>query len=411
MIVPRKPKKIRSVYLDHAAATPVDGQVLRAMKPFFEVQFENPSALYKGAVVAREAVEQARKRVAEVLATPSDTIFFTSSATESVNLAIAGVLETTLKKWKGRKKPHVITTAIEHHAGLLPIERYEKEGKITATYIRPDARCIVSVEAVKKALRKETVLVSIMHANNEIGSIQPIADSGRAILRWRQSHKSTFPYFHSDAAQATNYLSLRVDALHIDLLSFNAAKMYGPKGVGVLYKRRGVEIEPICIGGGQEKGLRSGTENVPGFIGCAAALAIAQKLQTKETERLRKLLMYFWEQISSHIPDALLNGPSVDSPDRLSNNLNVSFCGTDAESLIIYLDAYGISAGTGSACATGQEEGSHVLHAIGRKQEEIKGSVRFTLGRATTKQDIAYVMNYLPKIVAAVRAMKKISTV
>ncbi len=391
----------KNVYLDHAATTPVDPRVFAAMKPHLTKQFANPSGLYSGALKTRKAIEDARKIVADFLGTQSDTLFFTSGGTESVNVAIFGGVQSQ-EPIANRKKRHIITTQIEHHAVLGPIRKLEKEG-FEVTYLPVDQNGLVTVEQVEKALRENTVLVSIMYANNEIGSIQPIADIGRMLMR-----KKSKALFHTDACQATQFLPMKVHALHVDLLSFNGSKIYGPKGAGVLYKRRGVETEPIVYGGGQERGLRSGTEDVPSIVGLGKAVALIEeeKLETRNL-KLSELRDYFWKQIETRIKNVKLNGPALDK-NRLANNLNVSFEGCDAEALILYLDAQGIQCSAGSACTTDSLEPSHVLKACGYSEERARSSVRFTLGENTTKKEIDYVIKVLPEIVKKVREMNKI---
>jgi cysteine desulfurase len=431
-------KKNRIVYLDHAATTPMDPRVVAAMKPYFSAQFENPSALYGGGVKSREAVEDSRKIVADFLGTQPDTIYFTSGGTESTNLAILG-LRNKKQETRNKTKGHIITTQIEHHAVLEPIKQLEKEG-FEVTYLPVDQSGLVTVEQVEKALREDTVLVSIMYANNEIGTIQPIADIGRMLNRRAQKVPSlgkggagrvlARPLFHTDACQATQFLPMKVDALHVDLLSFNGSKIYGPKGSGVLYKRRGVELEPIMYGGGQERGLRSGTEDVPAIVGLAKAIEMIGKLGNKETKKLEKLRDYFWREIQRKINGVKLNGSRIGlspyqgkgtvsehSPGRggverrLSNNLNISFTDCDAEALILYLDAKGIQCSAGSACTTDSLGPSHVLKACGYSEERAKSSVRFTLGRETTKADLNYTVRVLQEVVKKVRSMSAMSTV
>lgn len=426
-------KKKRRIYLDSAAATPLDRRVFAGMRRYLLGQYENPSALYAGGVSARNAVESARKTVADFLGTQPDTIFFTGGGTEANNLAVLGTAQIF-------KKKHIMTTAIEHHSVLEPIRKLEREGW-RVTYLPVDRDGMVSVQDFKKALRKETVLVSIMYANNEVGSIQHIPEIGREILRWRKNferHSGFYPLFHVDACQAAAYLPMKVDALHVDLLTFNGSKIYGPKGLGVLYKRRGVEIEPMLYGGGQERGLRSGTENVPAIVGVAKAVEVIGKDREKAYAKIERLKDYFWGEIQKSIKDVKLNGPTIDlSPyqgelegvlsklsdgffgrpplvggvtmNRLPNNLNISFTGCDAEALILYLDAKGIACSAGSACAADSPEPSHVLAACGYSDDRVKSSIRFTLGRQTTKRDIDAVMNVLPGMVERVRKMDHIT--
>lgn len=419
------------IYLDHAAATPTDSRVISAMRPFFVDKFANPSAIYSVGVETRQAVEKARISVANYLKTQPDTIYFTSGGTESNNLAILGAVRKQNKQ--NRQNKHIVTTAIEHHSVLEPMRQLEKEG-CEVTFVPVNTHGFVAVEDIRKALKPETALLSVIYANNELGSIQPIADIGRMILQWRKMNGFSLPYFHVDACQATEYLPLEVDALHADLLTFNGSKVYGPKGIGLLYKRRGVEIEPIVFGGRQERGLRSGTENVPGIVGLGKAVEIVSAERQKEADRVRKLRDYFWNKMKTKLKGVELNGPSFISPSprpavrtvspdvgrgdrggrgrglgecsyaRLPNNLHVSFTGCDAEALILYLDAKGIACSAGSACSTDSDEISHVLTACGYDEARSKSSIRFTLGRGTTKASIDAVMKVLPKIVEMVRS-------
>ncbi|MEK7084491.1 MAG: cysteine desulfurase family protein [Patescibacteria group bacterium] len=432
---------MKSIYLDHAAGTPLDPRVRRAMALFETTHFANPSAMYQEAVLARTAIEKSRRTVAKFLRTESDTITFTSGGTEANNLAILGVARRQNKQNKqSRQNRHIVTTAIEHQSVLEPIRKLEHEGW-EVTYLPVNSEGIVSIEDFKKALRKETALVSIMYANNEVGSIQPIAEIGREILKFRKQleygrrNAISPPYrgrrheservprggliFHTDACQAAQHLPLHVDTLHADLLTFNGSKIYGPKGIGALYKRRGIMLEPLMYGGGQEFGMRSGTENVPGIVGLGKAVEILQKRNSKEIEEIKKLRNYFWERIQKEIKDVVLNGPSLEVPsprrggsgrglnrgilDRLPNNLNVSFLGCDAEALILYLDASGISVSSGSACSTESDALSHVLLACGYEKKRVQSAIRFTLGRGTTKVQIDRVMKVLPKIVGMVK--------
>ncbi len=399
--LPKKPKHIRNVYLDYAAATPLDSQVFSAMEPFLKDSFANPSSLYVAGQKAKKAIEDTRNQIANILHTQKDTIIFTSGATESCNLAIRGVAS--------QKKGHIITTSIEHHAVLESINELQKAG-FTITYIQPDENGVVNVSAIEKAIRKDTVLISVMYANNEIGSIQPIADIGRMILRWRKKNNTAYPYFHTDASQIPGNATLDVEKLHIDLLTASGAKIYGPKGVGILYKRRGIALQPLMFGGSQEFGYRSGTENTPAIIGFGTALEKIVKEQEKTVQQLAQLRDYFWQCIQKHIPDCAINGPGLgNTTERLVNNLHIHFSGIHAEALLLYLDAYGISVGIGSACTTDNTNPSHVLLAIGKTQKEATSSVRFTLGKHTTKKDIDYVMKYLPDLVRSLRHINTVS--
>ena len=382
-----------NIYLDHAATTPMDPLVYEVMKPYFIDKFGNPSSIYQTGQIAKNAIEKSRLQVAEILNAKPEEIIFTSGGTESDNLAILGVARAN--KHKGK---HIITSNIEHHAVLHACEALEKEG-FEVTYIPVEKNGIVSPDKVKKAMRDDTVLVSIMYANNEIGTIQPIAKIGRTCK------KRGIP-FHTDACQTTGALMLDVDKLHLDLMTINGSKMYGPKGVGVLYIRKGIALSQIMYGGGQEKKIRPGTENVPAIIGFAKALEIAEKEREKESKRLTKLRDYMIKEILNKIPKTQLNGDAIN---RLPNNVNISILEIEGESLLLRLDMKGISASSGSACTSGSLDPSHVILALGKPSFVAHGSLRFTLGRSTTKKDIDYVLEVLPKIAEDLRAISPIN--
>jgi cysteine desulfurase len=391
---------MKSVYLDHAATTPLEPQALEKMQPYFSAVFANPSSFHSPGLRAKEAVDAARKSIAAHLNAHADEIIFCSGGTESDNLAILGLIRANKAKVK-----HVITTAIEHHAVLEPLQHLHKTGEIELTVLPVDKLGLVSVEDFEEALRPETVLVSVMYANNEIGTIQPIADIGRALLKWRKSNATPFPYFHSDACQAAGVLDLDAEKMHVDLLTVNGSKIYGPKGIGLLFVRRGVVLEPLIRGGGQERGLRSGTENVPGIIGLAAALNAAQAGKEKENIRLTKLRDKLIEGLLK-IPKTRLNGHSSK---RLPNNVNVSFMDIEGEAAVLYLDAQGIYCSTGSACASSSLDPSHVILATGVSYEAAHGSLRFTLGRSTKPTDIDHVLKVMPGVVEKLRHMSPVN--
>lgn len=399
----QKPKKIRSVYLDHAATTPMDERVFLSMKPYFTKEFGNASALYNLGREAQKAVNKARKTIAELIHALPENITFTGSGSESDNLAIYGIARAHEKQGK-----HIVSIAIEHHAVLNPLKNLEKQG-FEITYVPIDKQGVVNPQAVAKAIRKDTILVTIMHANNEVGSIQPIADIGRAILKFRKENKTPYPFFHSDACQAAGYLDLDVEKSHVDLMTINGSKVYGPKGVGILYARRGLKLEPIILGGGQERGLRAGTENTPAIVGLAKALELVKNDAEKESVRLRQLTKYFYEKIKKIIPDIQLNGPEIGDK-RLPNNLNVTFKNIEGEAMLLYLDEYGIMCSTGSACTSESLEPSHVLRAMGMPHELAHGSLRFTFGHNNSKADIDYIMKYLPAIVSQLREISPINS-
>ncbi|MFC1756587.1 cysteine desulfurase family protein [Patescibacteria group bacterium] len=404
---------MKRIYLDHAATTQLDPAVKKAMEPFWSVDFGNASSIYEEGRVAKKAISDARHKVSEILSARPDEIIFTSSGTESDNLAIFGSvgterdqisLRTSHNKRAKSNFPHIITSSIEHHAVLHACEKLEKEG-FEVSYLDVDKDGLVDLEELKKELRKETILVSIMYANNEIGTIQPISRIAKIIRAHRKEHGVETPYFHTDAIQTPSFLDLNVAKLGIDLMSLNGSKIYGPKGVGCLYKKRGLKIEPILYGGGQESGLRPGTENIPAIVGFAEALEVAQKEREKESARLIELRNYFIENLSKTFPDSKING-SLDA--RLPNNINISFHGVEGESIILYLDAKGIASSTGSACSSDSLEPSHVIKAIGRCHEHVHGSVRFSLGKENTKEDIDYVLKVLPDII---NKLKNISSI
>lgn len=395
--------KVRRIYLDHAAATPLDPRVLAAMKPFMTKEFGNPSALYREGVAAKDALLLARKKTAQILFAHPDEIIFTGSGTEGNNLALQGVINGVREKDK-EKKLHIITSAIEHPSVLLMCQILERQG-IAVSYTGVDSNGIVKLDELKKALRKETVLVSVMYANNEIGTTEPIREIAKILRGWRKRHNTLFPYFHTDACQAANYLSLHVERLGVDLLTLNGSKIYGPKGVGALFVRRGISLSPIMYGGGQEQGLRPGTENVAGIVGLAKALEITETMKEKEAKRLTSLRDRFIKMALKKIPGAVLNG---DAAKRLPNNVNVSIPSIESEHLIIELDAHGIAASARSACKSMDEEGSHVIMALGRNTNGTESGVRFTLGRSTTKKDIDYVTTTLSQLVKKLKNIKRL---
>ncbi len=398
-------RKTPSINLDHAAATPIDPGVLLSMRSFFTIHQANPSALYKEATFVREKIDEARALVATILEAQPDTVLFTSGGTESCVMAILGVVREAKKN--GVKKPHIVTTAIEHHAVLEAVRLAEKEGA-DVTIVPVTNEGIVRSVDVLEAISPQTVLVSVMYANNELGTIQPISDIGRGILRLRKSTSGMYPIFHTDACQAGQFLDLSVERLHVDLLTLNGSKIYGPKGIGVLYKRRGVPLYPLIPGGGQEFGLRSGTENVPNLIGFSQALQRVRKNLNKESARVEHLRDDLEKFLTKKISHIRINKPK-DTKMQLPHFLHVTFFGAEAEALIVYLDAKGIAVASGSACATDKDEASHVLLAAGMSKEEAGQSIRFSLGQETTRDDMAYVKKVIDEVVSAVRKMGSVS--
>jgi cysteine desulfurase len=391
----------KKIYLDHAAATYVDPRVLEVMSPYFSAAYANPSSFHAPGLEAKNAVTAARKKIAGILNCREPEILFTSGGTESDNLAVLGMPRAYQKN--GR---HVITSAIEHPSVLEPLRHLEKIGEITLTVLPVDKDGLVHVKDLVQVLRPDTILVSIMYANNEIGTLQPIADIGREILKWRKAHNTAFPFFHSDACQAAGACEMDVEKLHVDALTLNGSKIYGPKGVGVLYLRKGVNLAPLIFGGGQERGLRSGTENVPGIVGLARALEIAQAEKEKENARLIELRDRLIEGLLS-IPKTILNGHATE---RLPGNVNISFLDVEGEAAVLYLDAQRIYVSTGSACASKSLEPSYVIVALGRSAEAAHCSLRFTLGRKTRAKDIEQVIKTMPAVIEKLRAMSAINS-
>lgn len=388
---------MNKIYLDHAATTELDPQVARAMQPFQGDDFANPSSVYAAARATRLAVEHARAEIADILGAKATEIIFTSGGTEGDNLAVQGVLRAA------GSGAHWVTTAIEHDAVLSQTGPLESQG-YPCTVVGVSESGIVSPEAIADAVTDNTVLVSVMLANNEIGTIQPVADIAKIIGQIRQDRAKrgiNRPiYLHTDACQAAGYLSLHVARLGVDLMTINGSKIYGPKGVGALYLRHGVELEPLMYGGGQERGRRSGTENVAGIVGLAVALGLAAEMREAESHRLVALRDSLLAGIRQALPDAELNG---DAKRRLPNNVNVIIPGAEGEALVLYLDNAGIMASTGSACSSGSLDPSHVLVGIGRSREEAQQSLRLTLGRSTDEAAVQRVLEVLPGIVARLR--------
>jgi cysteine desulfurase len=379
---------MRSVYLDHAATTPVHPEVVAAMLPYFTAEFGNASSVHHYGRKARMAVDQARATVAKAIGAEPQEIYFTSGGTEADNIAILGVAEALEQQGK-----HIITSGIEHHAVLETCEYLEKQG-YQVTYIPVDQSGLLHVEDVVAAMRPDTILVTIMHANNEIGTIQPIAEIGAAA-------KERGILMHTDAVQSMGNLPVDVNDLNVDLLSFSAHKIYGPKGSGALYVRRGTRLKPIVHGGSQERKLRPGTENVPGIIGLAKAVELA--VQERE-ERQAHLLQLREKLIAglTAVPDVTING-SLEH--RLPGNVNISVKYVEGESLILSLDMKGIAVSSGSACTSGSLEPSHVLLCMGLNHMQAHGSLRMSLGRDNTEEDIDYVLQVFPEIVERLRAM------
>ncbi|AFM42349.1 cysteine desulfurase NifS [Desulfosporosinus acidiphilus SJ4] len=381
---------MRRVYLDHSATTPVDPEVAALMMTYYTEKYGNPSSVHSFGREAKQALEEARRQVAELIGAEPSEITFTSGGTEADNLAILGSAEALSKKGK-----HIITSSVEHHAVLETCEYLEKNG-FDLTIIPVDEEGIVSVENIKKAIRPDTILITMMHANNEVGAIQPVAEIGKLA-------KEHGIVFHVDAVQSLGKIPIDVKAMNIDLLTISSHKIYGPKGVGALYIRKGVRVAPRIYGGGQEKKRRSGTENTPGIIGFGKACELAGQRIAEDAQRLSKLRDKLLNGIVEKIDYVKINGPLGEK--RLPNNVNVSIQFVEGESLLLSLDMLGIAASSGSACTSGSLDPSHVLLAMGLVHEIAHGSLRFTLGRQNTEEDIDYVLEQLPKIVERLRMM------
>ncbi len=391
------------IYLDHSATTAVDPQVFAAMKPYFSDLYGNPSSIYQLAQKSRQAIDLSREISAGILEASSREIIFTSGGTESNNLFILGAAQ-ALKPF-GK---HIITTKIEHDSVLNPIRFLEKQG-FEVTYLDVYKNGIVKVSDVEKAFRKDTILITIIYANNEIGTIQPIAEIGEVIKNHRAKtiNSSTakagqsplVPYFHTDACQAASYLDLSVKNLNIDAMTLNGGKIYGPKGVGLLYLKESSEITPQIFGGTQERRIRAGTENVPAIRGFGEALKLVYADRENEVRRLLPLRDKLIKGILK-ISNSRLNG---DDKKRLANNINISFKGIDSGALLIKLDMLGIAASAGSACSSGSLEPPHVLMALGVPPEWISGTVRFTLGHGNTGKDIDFLLKKLSEIIEELR--------
>lgn len=385
---------MKMIYMDHAATTPVHRCVFEAMAPYLKDKFGNPSALYAIGREIKRDIEQARAEFAEFIGATPEEIIFLSGGTEADNMAIKGVLFALRNQ-----KDHFITCSVEHHAVLEPAKFMESLG-FKVTIVPVDSNGLVDPADVEKAITDRTALVSIMHANNEIGTVQPIAEIGKI------AHDKGV-YFHTDAVQTFGHLPINVDDLNVDMLAVSAHKLYGPKGVGALYVRKGTKLAQFMHGGGQERHRRASTENVAGIIGLARAVNLAKVGLDEEVSRLTSLRNRMIDGIMNNIEKVHLNG---DRERRLPNNVNICFEAVEGESLLLALDGNGIEASSGSACSSGSSEPSHVLTAIGLAPEIAFGSLRLTLGKGTTKEEVDFVLEVLPKVISNLRAMSPVWT-
>lgn len=396
----------KRIYLDYAAATPVREEVSEAMRPYWNENFGNPGAIHQEGVVAKKAIQKSRKKIANVLKCLNDEIIFTSSGTESNNLAIFGLIEKLLEEGADLKDLHLITTVMEHPSILDLFKKYEKKG-VQVSYINIDKNGMIDLKEFREALKSNTVLVSVMYVNNEIGIIQPISKIAHILRVFRNKNNELkvkfptnlksdfhFPLFHTDASQAPLYLPLDIHSLGVDMMTVDGQKIYGPKGVGILYKKRDVKINSLLVGGNQEMGYRAGTENVPLIVSLGKAIELANKERKKESERLVKLRNYFIDKILKEIEGAVLNGGREG---RLPNNVNVSIPNIDSEFMIIKLDNKGISCASKSACMGAKAKESYVIDAL--CGSGAGSALRFTMGKETTKKDIDFVVEVIKKSV------------
>ena len=380
---------MKKIYFDHSATTPVDPQVVEAMIPFLSEKFGNASSIHSFGREAKVALEEARESIADFCGAHANEIYFTSGGTEADNMAILGA--TNQLKEKGK---HIITSKIEHHAVLHTCQFLEKQG-FEVTYLSPDNYGEIPAEKVAEAMREDTILITIMHANNEVGTVNAIDKIGE-IAQERDA------LFHTDAVQTFGKLPINLDKLNLDLMSMSGHKIYGPKGIGVLYIKRGVKLQQLTYGGAHERNRRPGTENIPGIIGLAKAVEICKNNLEEDEKRIEQLRELLFEKITKKIPRVFLNGHPQN---RLAGLLNLSFQGIEGEALLLSLDLKGIAASSGSACTSGSVEPSHVLRAMGVKPELAQSSIRFSLGRGNSVEDVEYTAGVLVEIVERLRAM------
>ncbi|OQX71809.1 cysteine desulfurase NifS [Candidatus Parcubacteria bacterium 4484_255] len=394
---------MKKIYLDYSATTPVDKRVMKAMRPYFSKFFGNASSLHKAGKLAQKALNDSRKQIARLIGVNPQEIIFTSGGSEADNLALKGI-------FYGLNYPgqHIITSSIEHHAILNTVHFLEKQG-VEVTYLPVDKSGFINPIDVEKRIKPQTTLISIMHANNEMGAIQPLKEIGEIVKKEkikRKKDNNSYPiYFHTDAVQSLGHIPFDAEGMGIDLFSASAHKLYGPKGVGMLYVKNGVKIESLIHGGAHERGRRASTENIPGVVGFAKALELAYQEMDKEVERLTQMRNYLIDNILSKIKKSHLNGPNKK---RLPNNINISIEGVEGEAMLINLDYFGIYCSTGSACSSSSLEPSHVLTAMKLPPEISHSSLRFSLGRWTKKKDLDYTIG---RLISAVNRLRNISAI
>lgn len=393
---------MKRVYLDHAAATPTSAKALRVVSEAMKKYPGNPSAIHREGRSARTTLEAARAEIAGVLSARPDEIVFTSGATEANNLAIIGIVRAA--RANGVLRPRIIISAIEHPAVLETVHTLAKEKSAFVDILNVDEYGLIDIHDLRKAITPETVLVSVMYANNEIGTIQKITEIAKEVRHARKMNQSVYPFFHTDAAQAANFLDLNILRLGVDLMTLSSTKTYGPRGVGALFAKRGVALTPIMFGGKHEGGRRPGTESPALALGFATALSEARSIAPKESQRIQKLRDLLAEKILKNISQCEVNGGVLHS---LPNILNISVKGADGDALVLYLDASGVAVSGQSACKSREEGPSHVIMALGKVSGAHDGSVRFSLGRGTTRADVMFVVKEFTRIVPLLRKLTK----
>lgn len=395
---------MKRIYVDYAALTPVDKRVIREMKRYGSAEYGNPSSLYKEGVAAKAAIILMRKKIADFFHAHADEILFTGSGTEANNIALQGVVADLItRQGKTYKDIHMLISAIEHPSIIECVIALQKLG-VQVEKIAVNERGIVDVKDLKEKIRPNTAIVSVMMVNNEIGTIQPIYEIAKLIRHARKVNGgSSYPYFHTDASQAVQYIPMDVRNLGVDMITVDAHKMYGPRGIGALWLRRDTAISPIIFGGKQERGLRSGTENLPGIAGFAKAFELIQGKYQKEVDRIRNIRENFLTQMLKEFPQAVLNG---DREERIENNASIYFPGIDGEFLVLQLDAFGISCSTKSSCLRDEDE-SYVIRAIGGDHARASSSIRFSFGRESRMSDISRIIRALKKAISVQETAKK----
>lgn len=393
-------KSQEKIYLDYAAGTPTDPDVVESMLPYYSPFYSNASSIHQSGMEAKAVIEQAREDIAHIINSQPEEIIFTGSGTESDNLAIIGVARA--HKHQGN---HIIISAVEHKAVIESARQLEKEG-FDITILPVNRFGTIDIHQCIRNIRKETVLISVIYANNEIGTVEPIQELAKLIKKRRQ--ENGLPLLHTDACQAAGYLSIDVEELGVDLMTLNSSKIYGPKGVGMLFKRSGVRISPLIIGGDQEHHIRAGTESLPLITGFATALKKAETSRFAESGRLRALQYYFMKNLKELIPGLTINGELVK---RLPNNVHVSIPRVEGESMLLMLDMHGIEVSTGSACSSFNLKPSHVLIAIGQDEKIMHGSIRFTMGKYTTKAEIDKVLGTFPQVIERLASMSAVKNI